>query len=480
MSTINISGYEFTNFRSDFEDLQQTHTEQVQREPETTYFDNFAKEELLDMYPELYRQHIEGWSRSYYLREKHMEAIMQYRIPNTPLNRLDQEVWQEAIEAVKNELRSLPQSRAFSVIDELDQIYYVQSSAAGYGYIGPKGPIGGTNHMRAIRRAKATLYSATAPDGEGIEHTIRESVPDVGYTRTQLADLNEKTKVRGVWGRAFHYIILEGSSARPLLETIMQGGTFMMIGCNPVADVPLALSEISSNPQVSWLMALDWSQFDATVSRFEINTAFDILKEKITFPNFDTEMAFELSRQLFIHKKIAAPDGHIYWSHKGIPSGSYYTSIIGSIVNRLRIDYLWRFKFYNSPIVCLTLGDDSLVGTEEYWDPNEISQLSNELNWNLNPSKTECSTMPSGVTFLGRTSRGAQNERDLKKCLRLALLPEYPVTDGRISAFRLQSIYEDSGASSSVLLRIARRLRTKYGFPSPDEIPRLHRPYTFM
>nr|DAD54823.2 TPA_asm: RNA-dependent RNA polymerase [Quinoa-associated deltapartitivirus 2] len=480
MSNINISGYEFTDFQRDFERLEGTHSEQVRREPEVTYYDEYAKAELRDMQPELYRQWIEGWSRSYYLREKHMDAILQYKTPNTPLTRLDTEVWQEAIDAVKNELSSLRNSRALSVITDLDQIYYVQSSAAGYGYIGAKGDIYGVNHDRAIRRAKATLYSATARDGEGIEYTIRQTVPDVGYTRTQLADLNEKTKVRGVWGRAFHYILLEGTSARPLLESIMQGDTFIMIGCNPVIDVPRKLSEIAGNPNVKWMTAIDWSQFDATVSRFEMNTAFDIIKEKITFPDFDTEMAFELSRQLFIHKKIAAPDGRIYWSHKGIPSGSYYTSIIGSIVNRLRIEYLWRFKFYEGPEYCYTLGDDSLIGYKEYWDPNEIADLAKQLNWIMNPSKTECSTIPAGITFLGRTSRGSQNQRDLKKCLRLAILPEYPVTEGKVSAYRIQSIYEDSGSTSSVLLRLAKRLRTKYGFPTEEEIPRLHRPYTFM
>lgn len=421
-STTNISGFEFRKFTADLEDLHQTHHERIQRVPGVTYYDNYALEEFYSLYPEYYHQFVEGWSRSFYQGSKHQAAIMEFAQPNHSITELKQESWHQAVLATRDGLSILPSVRAFSVINELDQIQYTQSSAAGYSYIGAKGPPGGTNHNRAIRRAKATLYSATASDGEGLEHVLKEAVPDTGYTRTQLADLTEKTKVRGVWGRAFHYILLEGSSARPLLETIMSHPNFIQIGSDPITNVPLLLSE--TKRYFKWLYSVDWSKFDATVNRFEINTAFDLIKEKLYFPDFDTEMAFELSRQLFIHKKIASPDGKIYWSHKGIPSGSYYTSIIGSIINKLRIEYLWHLKYGRGPGSIVTLGDDSLIGDDEYYPPNELAERAYPYGWIINPDKMECSTNPGSVTFLGRTSRGSVNERDLKKCIRLLLLTE--------------------------------------------------------
>nr|UVG55919.1 putative RNA-dependent RNA polymerase [Poaceae Liege partitivirus 14] len=476
--THNITDYEFVNFRGDLEDLHQTHSEQVNREEEVIHHDEFALAELQAIKPELYDQFVNNWSRSWYTKKHHMDTILNYAHKDIPVELTDMNKWIESIRIVRDRLRSLPKVRALSVKHELDQVKYVQQSSAGYGYHGVKGPIKGLNHMRAIKRALATLYSATAEDGEGIEHAIRESVPDVGYTRTQLTDLTEKTKVRSVWGRAFHYILLEGTAARPLLEAIAATDHFIVIGQDPIVSVPQILSRTREHSR--WLTAIDWSSFDATVNRFEINTAFNLIKEMIQFPDLDTEMAFELSRQLFIHKKIAAPDGKIYWSHKGIPSGSYYTTLVGSIVNRLRIEYLWRIKFNQSPSSCYVLGDDSLIGFDQFFKPDEMQELVSHLGWFINSNKTECSTHVGGVSFLGRTSRGHYNERDLKKCLRLLILPEYPVTSGAISAFRAQSIAQDAGGSGEYLNRIAERLKRHHGIAEQEAIPKYFRKYQFL
>ncbi|UTQ50848.1 MAG: RNA-dependent RNA polymerase [Plant associated deltapartitivirus 2] len=474
-STINLNGYEFKQFSSELEDLHQNHSEEVRRMPNITLYDQFALDELSDLYPQLYEQWIFQWSRSYYTSDKHLEAVMKYANQNIPINRLNQDVWTQAVDAVRDGLRNLQRVRALSVKTELDIVKYIQSSSAGYGYIGAKGPLREFNHMRAIKRALATLYSATAADGEGPDYAIRESVPDVGYTRTQLTDLTEKTKIRSVWGRSFHYILLEGTSAKPLLEGLMTNPTFIQIGSDPIFNVPAKLSEL--HEKFKWLYSVDWSTFDATVHRFEINTAFDLIKERLFFPDFDTEMAFELSRQLFIHKKIAAPDGKIYWSHKGIPSGSYFTSIIGSIVNRLRMEYLWRLKYGRGPGCCYTLGDDSLIGDDLYYNPQELSDTAMQYGWIINPDKTECSTNPGAITFLGRTSVGGQNQRDLKRCVRLLLLPEYPVASGDISAFRAKAIAQDAGGNSEVLNRIAKRLKQKYGIADESVVPSYFRVY---
>lgn len=467
--------YSFTKFSSDLELLSITHSHKIRREEEQTLLDEYALEELKACYPILWEQYLEGWSRSYYQGSKHMDAILQYSWPDIPESKLQQAEKEAAISELKERLASLRRVRAYDVLTELDQVRYEPTSSAGYDYTGPKGPRDGDNHSRAIRRAKAIMWSITKPDGQGLEHAIETSVPDVGYTRTQLTELSEKTKVRGVWGRAFHYIILEGTTAQPLLDAFREGTTFFHIGQDPLVSVPETLSRVSATSP--WLCALDWSAFDATVSRFEIDLAFDLLKEKIDFPNSETEAVYELCRQLFIHKKIAAPDGNVYWSHKGIPSGSYFTSIIGSIVNRFRIEYLWRTVFKTKPDICYTQGDDSITGCQFYPDPAKLAKQADKYGWTLNPAKTKVSRVPEYVEFLGRTIYGGLNQRDLKKCLRLLVFPEYKVESGRISAYRAASIHEDSGYTSEVLGTIARRLRRKYGVASEEEVPRYFRRY---
>ncbi|AAB27624.1 putative RNA-dependent RNA polymerase [Beet cryptic virus 3] len=476
MAYRNIREYEFTNFNEELYQIEGTHTNTIGRESEVILNDEFAKAILIDEFPVLYEQVCQGWARSFYTLEGHMQAILAYAQPDTPRETFDQTIWDQAYTAVQNELRSLPKARAFDVNTELDKVPYEQSSSAGYGYRSHKGPPGGETHMRAISRVKPTLMTAIRPDEEGPEYTILESVPDIGYTRTQLADLREKTKVRGVWGRAFHYILIEGTAARPLLENFMLGTTFMHIGSDPQLSVPRILHQMKREGS-KWLYALDWSSFDSSVTRFEINCAFNLLKERIEFPNEETELAFELSRILFKHKKLAAPDGNIYMIHKGIPSGSYYTSIVGSVVNRLRIEYIWRVLFSRSPHRCYTQGDDSLIGETFLVEPETVAREAAKYGWIMNPDKTEYSTDPGYVTFLGRTAHGFMNARSLDKCLRLLMFPEYPVTSGRISAYRAESIARDCGGLSEVINLVARRLRRQYGVASEDEVPHYFKRY---
>nr|UTH79014.1 RNA-dependent RNA polymerase [Vitis cryptic virus] len=470
-----LSKYVYSNFQADLEKTNIKHPHLVRREPNTTYRDEYALRELMTISPELYSQILEGWSRSYYTRDKHLEAILAYSHPNIHSSSIDARVYWQAIDEVKKGLNSLPLVRAYDVLSELDKVSFKSSSAAGYDYIGAKGPYDGENHSRAIKRAKAILWSVVEDNIQGMTHAIETAVPDVGYTRTQLADLSEKTKVRSVWGRAFHYILLEGVVADPLLQAFSSSDTFYHIGLDPLESVPALLSKVAQSSK--WIYALDWKQFDATVSRFEINAAFDIIKSKISFPNQETETAFEISRQLFIHKKIAAPDGYIYWSHKGIPSGSYFTSVVGSIINKLRINYLWLTLTGHLPKHCFTQGDDSLVGDDILLHPDKIGEVANRIGWYFNPEKTEYSTVPELVSFLGRTYQGGVNTRNLTKCIRLLVFPEYPVTSGNISAYRAKSIAEDAGHLSDILNRIALKLERHYGIASDEEVPHYFKRY---
>nr|DAD54821.1 TPA_asm: RNA-dependent RNA polymerase [Quinoa-associated deltapartitivirus 1] len=475
MAVHTLHGYEYTSYEHDLELIGGFHLHQVRRESSVTYRDEFALRELIETYPVLYEQILEGWSRSYYTGEAHLNAILQYGQPNITLTQEDLPLWIRARQSVSELLGSLPHVRAFDVNTQLDIINYEPSSAAGYDYNGAKGPTGDFNHTRAIHRAKATLWSTIRDDDFRPDHTIQSAVPDVGYTRTQLTDIRDKLKVRGVWGRAFHYILLEGTTADPLLQAFKQGTTFLHIGSDPTISVPQILSDVAKS--CKWLIALDWRAFDASVNRFEIHTAFNLIKERIEFPNRETEECFELCRHLFIHKKIAAPDSKIYWSHKGIPSGSYFTSIIGSVVNRMRIEFLWLKLKGRGPKMCFTQGDDSLIGEDEYVNPNDLAELAAPLGWALNAAKTEVSRMPEYVSFLGRTIYGGLNHRDITKCIRLLIFPEYPVESGSISAYRAKSIAEDSGGTSKILNDIARSLRRKYGLALESEVPKKFKIY---
>jgi len=470
-----IRNYHFTEFNSPLERTNATHSHRITREVETVLYDSFALDEVLRLDPLAVEQRLEGWARSYYTKEKHMQSILNYGTNDPPARLFDINSWQHAIEATRTELTKLGRVRAFNALTELDQVPYESTAAAGFDYPGNKGRFRGPNHMRAISRARAILGSAV-DNTDGIHRAILTMVPDVGYTRTQLTYLPDKLKVRGVWGRAFHYILLEGTVAAPLLEAFKHTDTFFYIGKDPVFDVPRTIHRAKHEGE--WLFTLDWSGFDATASTYEINTAFDLIKEIIEFPNWQTEVAFELSRHLFIHKKIAAPDGNIYFAHKGVPSGSYFTMIIGSIINKLRCEYMWHLIHGKSPAFIVTQGDDALGSDNEQFNVEVAAEAVAPLNWFLNPNKVEITKFPYLVEFLGRTEKGGINVRELTRCLRLLVYPETEVVSGEISAYRARAIAEDAGGLSELLNRVAQRLADSYGIAEEQNVPKRLRLYS--
>nr|BDB33896.1 RNA dependent RNA polymerase [Red clover cryptic virus 3] len=464
-----IRGYSYTDFEGDLIKTVEKHSHRVKRDLYTTYVDKWAEKLLINAHSELYKQCIEGWSRSYYDPERHLEALYNYAVADIPLSRIDVDLYEQCKNVIRQGFHSLPRVEAYDVRTELDKVSYKASSTAGYGYQCVKGPIGGETFMTAVRKARKVVGEVTDLGTQGMDHLIKTLVPDVGHTRTQLTNLLEKTKVRNVWGRAFQYILIEGTSADPLIRMFSKNNSFYHIGRDPLDSVPEVISEAAGAGR--WLYAIDWKQFDATVSRFEIEAAFALLKELIIFPNEQTEIAYEISKQIFIHKKIAAPDGFIYMAHKGIPSGSYYTSIVGSVVNRLRIEYLWRTITGHGPSVCYTQGDDSISSDDTFIPPERFAQVANNIGWIINPDKTEYSTVPSEISFLGRTMVGGANIRDTKKCIRLLVYPEFPVESPQISAYRAHAIAQDAGGLNAILNRIAGKLKTDYGMAPEETVP---------
>lgn len=437
--------------------------------------DRVAREEFQILYDEpVYRmvkqfasksdmQEIDGWARSFYTLEGHVESILQYRKPL--LQEPTYQEWLMAKEEVRDEVRG-----AFAPVQSLDFntqfdiIPYEGSSAAGYGYHGKKGE--GDNFKRAKGIANALVRTfVEETQSLGIEqataNVIQNSTPDIGFTRTQLAKL-PSIKVRNVFGEAFHYILIEGLSASPLLEAFKREDTFYVSGKDPTTYVPRYLTELDKYP--GWIIALDWSKFDATVQLWEIDHAFHCIEQILTFPNVHTQAAFEISKILFKQRKLAAPDGVLWMRISGIPSGSYFTNLIGSIINYTRVRYVCNRMGFNV-LSARVQGDDSIIKIDADTKPNmfEVSDIIAEHGWALNPLKCTVSQTSEWVTFLGRSQLQLFNIRERMKILRLMCFPEYKVDDPKISTARVRMIARDAGFRDPIYNKILYAMLRLYG-----------------
>lgn len=431
----------------------------VRRELETTYRDTYMVE-AFEAYPFSYDfPKLEGWSRSHYTVDGHMDSIRKiqstrrFHKPSDPSMVATDDYCKRYFSAMGS-----VQSMDFHT--QLKSVPFEPTSAAGIGIPGRKGDDG--NLDRAVRQATATIHNCLR---HGIQGVINNSTPDMAYTRTQLTQLTEGLKVRNVFGEAFQYILIEGLSAHPLMEHFANIDSFFFIGKDPRKDVPQLLEKVKRECQI--LMSIDWSAFDTSVEDWEINDAFDLLESILTFPNLESRAAFEFSRIFFINRKIAAPDSNVYMKHKAVPSGSFFTMLIDSIVNWRRILYLHHKAYKEFPKSVDVQGDDSLLGTSEKVTPEGIAlAIPPTSHWSLNPYKCPVGRSGSSVPFLQRRLKWGDQARDVDRVERLAIYPEYEVTDPQISAYRARALWEDCNYESNILSFATEYLENKYGVPN--------------
>ncbi|DAZ87288.1 TPA_asm: RNA-dependent RNA polymerase [Arceuthobium sichuanense virus 5] len=435
------------------------------REEFKVIVDPFAYEAVSRLVPFTLRYELEGWARSYYTLEKHVEAIENYDRPK--VSEPADSAWNETKQMVLKMFKRFDSVDPISFYD-FDKVKWIPSSAAGYGYVASKGE--NDNYTKAKRTA-VTIAEKLDHDRNYAPEALLQSTPDVAFTRTQLCQMKVKTKVRNVWGEAFHYVLLEGLFADPLITAFKGIDSFYFIGRDPLLAVPLLIEEIVGSKD--YVYQFDWSAFDASVQEWEIRFAFQCLECMLRFPSNIEAQIWRFIVELFIYRKIAGPNQVIYLKTHGIPSGSCFTNIIGSITNYVRIQYMFKTLTSNFAVV-YTHGDDSLSGisSTQYVRMADFQPICDRYYWNINTLKSEVSRRKETTTFLSRTVREGQNARDELTCLRMLVYPEYDVARGSLSTLRAKSISRDAGINSHFLFKIYRYLQERYG--CDQELPSHH------
>lgn len=231
----------------------------------------------------------------------------------------------------------------------------------------------------ALARAEKVLRDEAAPN------------PCLVGCRTQRGG-----KTRLVWMYPLDVTMMEACFARPLINVFKEIPSpmpYAMRRADLGAKLNFAITERNK-------VCLDFSKFDSSVPSWMINVAFDILQTWFEMDEATMRM-WRKVRYYFIHTPIVMPDANIYrGKSKGVPSGSYFTQLIDSIVNYIVITYVGLkedFKLHERRV--FVLGDDSVFSTNADVNLDNVALHCSYLGFTLNVKKSSVSR--DYVHFLG-------------------------------------------------------------------------------
>lgn len=250
-------------------------------------------------------------------------------------------------------------------------------------------------------------------------------VPCVAYHRVQHGDAGPKTRL--VWGYPLMWTIAEARFARPLIERFLRSSTPYCFGKWRCELASKAIPITNSNVRVG----LDVSKFDASVPPKLIKVAFKILLTWFGPLSEHDKMVYDYIVSYFINTPIIMPDGNVWQKSTGVPSGSYFTQMVDSIVNFIMVQYI-RLRDTGRHVSfqrILVLGDDSLTTWPVKPNLLKLEAYASELGFKINTKKSEVTTFGQPFHFLGHTWSHGLPDRPVSELVKHAVYPERR-TDG--------------------------------------------------
>lgn len=272
-------------------------------------------------------------------------------------------------------------------------------------------------------------------------------IPAMPFHRSQLHDLvlngkfnpNYVEKDRLIWGVDASTVLLEACYARPLIEWTKDGWFNYAGGKQPqVLRSYIAHSTFRRN----YWYSTDYSKFDQTIPDWLIHDCFNVVRSLYDPSEWRMLNWIEYN---FINTKLVIPGGLVVQVHKGIPSGSYFTQIIGSMANELMMltylasrelnysdtqaEHLVEDKLsmdgnYRSDLRMFTMGDDNLFFYTDKLDLNDLaSYVHHVFGVKINADKTVQGRFDP-PKFLSRYWLSGGEDRDQLEMMLQLVLPE--------------------------------------------------------
>jgi hypothetical protein len=263
--------------------------------------------------------------------------------------------------------------------------------------------------------------------------------PDVAaYARSHLAQEGKDDKIRAVWGYPFDVLLGEAVFAAPLCKAFREADTPLAWN-RPIAKGGLyqTWKDVMNYPG-QYIVEIDWKQFDKRVSQFLIREAFLVLRNNVDFTQYESwgiPSALEMERMwnaiqsYFIHTKVRFSDGTRLKKHSGVPSGSYFTNLIDSIVNYMTTRYCYFQLSGSLPLYHKVMGDDSLFVADTAMDLDAFADIAWDtfaFVLSTSKSKVQQARPETKFSFLGFVSHTGAPAKAEDELLALLVHPEYP------------------------------------------------------
>lgn len=217
-----------------------------------------------------------------------------------------------------------------------------------------------------------------------IEKHELQTLPEIAWCiagRPKFTELNKafqkvydrQSVGRSIWVSDMEEAILSRHFTRYIDKNITGTPTFhkIMINFDKVKDAKHLQNWVE---QYDYIIEADYSKFDSSVPACVVRKAFQIFKELFVSFDHTTSTVYDFLIENFLNSKVDLSDGRLLQKFGGVPSGSGFTSIIGSICNYIMLDTCFmKMGLDKNRWSAIVYGDDCLIGIKKPLHKHEDS-----------------------------------------------------------------------------------------------------------
>nr|APG78260.1 RdRp [Hubei partiti-like virus 19] len=265
-------------------------------------------------------------------------------------------------------------------------------------------------------------------------------LPDcAAFARSHIGDAGAN-KVRPVWAYPLDVVAAEAMFVQPILDQLKDQN----IGRNTAYGMEMmkggmewlhhqSLHAKYQDPGAKFLM-MDFSSFDSSIPAWLIRDCF-----KVLFKAFDLSVNgkyyYHVYKRLvsyFINTPVRNSDGRRLLTDHGVPSGSMFTNIIGTMVNFVITRYAVKRMMNCDPLFDIYFGDDSFVclRSECLVDLGALKEfMYDAFGVTLSDKKTFWTNRVENIHFLGYYNNSGTPYKSSEELFASMLFPQYNKDD---------------------------------------------------